>query len=87
MRGYEEQAGYEKQGRKINGICYRVPRPSECSPHLPLFDLAANDLPPLLNNVNQDVALLQELALLTGCIHLRTNSQRERERVLDKQRD
>lgn len=57
--------------------------PVECSPHLPLLDLVANDLPPLLNNVNQDITLLQELALLTGRIHLRTNSHR----ALDKQRD
>lgn len=44
--------------------------------HLPLFDLAANDLPPLLNDVNQQVALLHELALLAGCIHLETSSER-----------
>lgn len=56
--------------------------PSEHSPHLPLLDLAANDLPPLLNDVNQEIALLDELALLTGRVHLRTNSNR----VLDKQR-
>lgn len=75
--------GYKKQQSKIYGICCHTPWPSECSPHLPLLDLAANDLPPLLNDVNQDIALLQELALLAGCVHLRTNSNT----VLDKQRD
>lgn len=60
----------------------KIPLPSECSPHLPLLDLAANDLPPLLNDVNQDVALLHELTLLTGRVHLRTNSQA----VLDEQK-
>jgi len=44
------------------------------SPHLPLLDLVADDLPPLLDDVNQDVALLQELALLAGHVYLRTNS-------------
>lgn len=66
----------------------KVPPPTfPCSPHLPLLDLAANELPPLLNDVNQDITLLHELPLLTGRIHLRTNSQavldEEKKRLMD----
>ena len=68
VRGYKVN---EKRQNKINGIGSPRPRPVECSPHLPLLDLAANDLPPLLNDVDQDIALLQELALLAGRVHLR----------------
>lgn len=65
---------------KVKAIYHEIPVPSECSPYLPLLDLVADDLPPLLNDVNQDIALLQELALLTGRVHLGSNSQR----VLDE---
>lgn len=68
---------------QVKGIYRKVPLPSECSPHLPLLDLAANDLPPLLNDVNQDIALIHELTLLTGRVHLRSNSPR----VLDELKD
>lgn len=44
-------------------------------PHLPFLDLAANELPPLLNDVNEDIALLHELTLLTGRVHLGINLQ------------
>lgn len=44
-------------------------------PHLPFLNLAANEFPPLLNDVNEDIALLHELTLLTGRIHLEINLQ------------
>lgn len=46
--------------------------PNAPPPHLALLDLAADDLPPLLDDVNQEVALFHELPLLAGRIHLRT---------------
>lgn len=75
MRGCEVKGGCGKREDE----CYLL---STRSPHLPLLDLVADDLPPLLDDLDQDVALLQELALLTGRVHLRTESQTG----LDKQR-
>lgn len=40
------------------------------SPYLPFLNLVANYLSPLLDDVDQSVALIQELTLLAGCIHL-----------------
>lgn len=40
--------------------------------YLALFDLGANDLSPLIDDLDQEIALLHQFALLTGCIHLRS---------------
>lgn len=74
MRGCEVEDQFEKPAMKVKAIYHEIPLPSECSPHLPLLDLVADDLPPLLNDVYQDITLLQELALLTGRVHLGSNS-------------
>lgn len=63
----------EMHNKTVNPICCHTPPPSECSPYLPLLDLAADDLPPLLNDVNQEITLFHELALLAGRVDLRTN--------------
>lgn len=46
------------------------PGPPGGPAHLALLDLAANDLPPLLDDVDEEVALLHEFALLAGRVHL-----------------
>lgn len=47
-------------------------------PHLPLLDLAADDLPPLLDDVDQEVTLVHQLALLAGRVHLRDRNKGDR---------
>lgn len=44
--------------------------------YLSFLDLGGYNLPPLLDDVNEKVTLLQQLVFLSGCIYLQTRGKR-----------